>query len=75
MIVNFAYLLSDIGRLRDALSKEISLVQQAMELGEDGTPPHHWDQLVAVRGSLCDLKHNLRTLFSEFLNDILKFLA
>ncbi|KOB76573.1 putative 50S ribosomal protein L20 [Operophtera brumata] len=51
-------------RLRDALSKEICLVRQALEWGEDGTPPHHWDQLVAIRGSLCDLKHNLRTLFS-----------
>ncbi|CAH2054493.1 unnamed protein product, partial [Iphiclides podalirius] len=50
-------------RLRDALTKEICLVQQAMEWGE-GTPPDHWDQLIAVRGSLCDLRHNLRTLFS-----------
>lgn len=51
-------------RLRDALSKEICLVQQALEWGEEGTPPHHWDQLVAIRGSLSDLKHNLRTLIS-----------
>ncbi|KAI8437626.1 hypothetical protein MSG28_011882 [Choristoneura fumiferana] len=51
-------------RLREALSKEICLVKQALEWGEDGTPPHHWDQLVAVRGALDDLKHNLRTLFS-----------
>ncbi|CAG9112757.1 unnamed protein product [Plutella xylostella] len=51
-------------RLRDVLSKEITLVQQAMEWGEDGTPPHHWDQLVALRGALSDLKHNLRTLIS-----------
>ncbi|KPI94200.1 hypothetical protein RR46_06651 [Papilio xuthus] len=50
-------------RLRDALSKEICLVQQAMEWGEV-TPPEHWDQLVAVRGTLCDLRHNLRTLYS-----------
>ncbi|KAJ0172232.1 hypothetical protein K1T71_012205 [Dendrolimus kikuchii] len=51
-------------RLRDALTKEICLVKQALEWGEDGTPPHHWDQLVAVRGSLCDLRHNLHTLLS-----------
>uniref|UniRef100_A0A2A4JCC9 Direct IAP-binding protein with low pI n=1 Tax=Heliothis virescens TaxID=7102 RepID=A0A2A4JCC9_HELVI len=51
-------------RLRDALTREICLVKQALEWGEDGTPPHHWDQLVAVRGSLCDLRHNLHTLFS-----------
>ncbi|XP_075985070.1 uncharacterized protein LOC142982439 [Anticarsia gemmatalis] len=51
-------------RLRDALTREICLVKQALEWGEDGTPPHHWDQLVAIRGSLCDLKHNLHTLFS-----------
>ncbi|XP_023951372.1 uncharacterized protein LOC112055474 [Bicyclus anynana] len=51
-------------RLRDALTKEICLVKQALEWGDEGTPPHHWDQLVAIRGSLCDLKHNLRTLFS-----------
>ncbi|CAG4965945.1 unnamed protein product [Parnassius apollo] len=50
-------------RLRETLSKEICLVQQAMEWG-DGTPSQHWDQLVAVRGTLSDLKHNLRTLFS-----------
>ncbi|GBP38844.1 hypothetical protein EVAR_32360_1 [Eumeta japonica] len=48
-------------RLRDALSQEISLVQQAMEWGE-ATPTQHWDQLVAVRGTLSDLKHNLRVL-------------
>lgn len=53
-------------RLREALTKEICLVRQALEWGEDGTPPHHWDQLVAIRGSLCDLKHNLRTLFSKW---------
>lgn len=52
-------------RLRDTLSKEICLVKQALEWGDEGTPPHHWDQLVAVRGSLCDLNHNLRTLISE----------
>ncbi|CAH1636047.1 unnamed protein product [Spodoptera littoralis] len=51
-------------RLREALTREICLVKQALEWGEDGTPPHHWDQLVAVRGSLCDLRHNLHTLFS-----------
>ncbi|XP_063624082.1 uncharacterized protein LOC134796075 [Cydia splendana] len=51
-------------RLREALSKEICLVKQALEWGEDSTPPQHWDQLVAVRGSLCDLKHNLRVLLS-----------
>lgn len=51
-------------RLREALTREICLVKQALEWGEAGTPPHHWDQLVAVRGSLCDLKHNLHTLFS-----------
>ncbi|CAH0402391.1 unnamed protein product [Chilo suppressalis] len=51
-------------RLREALSKEICLVRQALEWGDAGTPPHHWDQLVAVRGALCDLKHNLRTLLS-----------
>ncbi|XP_014364211.2 uncharacterized protein LOC106715435 isoform X2 [Papilio machaon] len=34
-----------------------------MEWGEV-TPPEHWDQLVAVRGTLCDLRHNLRTLYS-----------
>ncbi|CAG9793408.1 unnamed protein product [Diatraea saccharalis] len=51
-------------RLREALSKEICLVKQAIEWGEEGTPPHHWDQLVAVRGTLCDLKHNFRTLLS-----------
>ncbi|CAG9567991.1 unnamed protein product [Danaus chrysippus] len=51
-------------RLRDALSKEICLVKQALEWGDEATPPNHWDQLVAVRGVLCDLKHNLRTLFS-----------
>ncbi|XP_034836060.1 uncharacterized protein [Maniola hyperantus] len=51
-------------RLREALAKEICLVKQALEWGDNGTPPHHWDQLVAVRGSLCDLNHNLRTLFS-----------
>lgn len=50
-------------RLRDVLTKEICLVKQALEWGE-GTPPHHWDQLVAIRGSLCDLKHNMRTLLS-----------
>ncbi|XP_041982709.1 uncharacterized protein LOC121735813 isoform X2 [Aricia agestis] len=49
-------------RLREALSKEICLVQQAMEWGEENTPSQHWDQLVAVRGSLADLKHNLRML-------------
>ncbi|KAM3961146.1 LOW QUALITY PROTEIN: uncharacterized protein ACR2FA_004696 [Aphomia sociella] len=49
-------------RLREALSKEICLVKQALEWG--GTPPQHWDELVAVRGSLRDLKHNLRMLFS-----------
>lgn len=53
-------------RLREALNKEICLVTQALEWGEEGTPPHHWDQLVAVRGSLCDLNHNLRTLFSKY---------
>lgn len=41
-------------------------MKQALEWGEAGTPPHHWDQLVAVRGSLCDLKHNLHTLFSKY---------
>ncbi|XP_045454509.1 uncharacterized protein LOC123663910 [Melitaea cinxia] len=51
-------------RLRDALTKEICLIKQALEWGDEGTPPQHWDQLVAVRGALCDLKHNLRTLFS-----------
>ncbi|CAH4027651.1 uncharacterized protein LOC123709458 [Pieris brassicae] len=51
-------------RLRDALTKEICLVKQAIEWGEDGTPAQHWDQLVAIRGALCDLNHNLRTLFS-----------
>lgn len=51
-------------RLREALTREICLVKQALEWGEEGTPPHHWDQLVAVRGSLCDLRHNLHTLFS-----------
>ncbi|XP_030030162.1 uncharacterized protein LOC115447293 [Manduca sexta] len=51
-------------RLREALTKEICLVKQALEWGEEGTPPHHWDQLVAIRGSLCDLKHNLHTLLS-----------
>ncbi|XP_049884987.1 uncharacterized protein LOC126379983 [Pectinophora gossypiella] len=51
-------------RLREALSKEICLVKQALEWGDEGTPPHHWDQLVAVRGALCDLNHNLRTLIS-----------
>ncbi|CAH0677825.1 unnamed protein product [Spodoptera exigua] len=51
-------------RLREALVREICLVKQALEWGEDGTPPHHWDQLVAVRGSLVDLRHNLHTLFS-----------
>ncbi|XP_046972252.1 uncharacterized protein LOC124538997 [Vanessa cardui] len=51
-------------RLREALTSEICLIKQALEWGDNGTPPHHWDQLVAVRGSLCDLKHNLRTLFS-----------
>ncbi|KAJ2954796.1 hypothetical protein O0L34_g3103 [Tuta absoluta] len=50
-------------KLRDALTKEICLVRQALEWG-NGTPPHHWDQLVAVRGTLCDLNHNLRTLIS-----------
>ncbi|XP_026761571.2 uncharacterized protein LOC113520437 [Galleria mellonella] len=50
-------------RLREALTKEICLVKQALEWGE-GTPPQHWDELVAVRGSLRDLKHNLRMLFS-----------
>ncbi|CAK1593894.1 unnamed protein product [Parnassius mnemosyne] len=50
-------------RLRETLSKEICLVQQAMEWG-DSTPSQHWDQLVVVRGTLSDLKHNLRTLFS-----------
>ncbi|CAK1545598.1 unnamed protein product [Leptosia nina] len=51
-------------RLRDALSKEICLVQQALEWGEEATPAQHWDQLVAIRGALCDLNHNLRVLFS-----------
>ncbi|XP_013186302.2 uncharacterized protein LOC106131677 [Amyelois transitella] len=50
-------------RLREALTKEICLVKQALEWGENATPPQHWDELVAVRGSLRDLKHNLRTLF------------
>ncbi|XP_053615587.1 uncharacterized protein LOC128678218 [Plodia interpunctella] len=50
-------------RLREALTKEICLVKQALEWGESATPPQHWDELVAVRGSLRDLKHNLRTLF------------
>lgn len=59
-------------RLRDALTKEICLVKQAVEWGEEGTPPHHWDQLVAVRGSLCDLKHNLTTLFSKYIIFIFK---
>ncbi|XP_063832364.1 uncharacterized protein LOC135081551 [Ostrinia nubilalis] len=51
-------------RLREALTKELCLVKQALEWGESGIPPHHWDQLVAIRGSLSDLKHNLRTLLS-----------
>ncbi|XP_059051765.1 uncharacterized protein LOC131846466 [Achroia grisella] len=50
-------------RLREALTKEICLVKQASEWGE-GTPPQHWDELVAVRGTLRDLKHNLQVLFS-----------
>ncbi|XP_072933401.1 uncharacterized protein [Epargyreus clarus] len=50
-------------RLRNALSREICLIRQALEWGE-GTPPQHWDELVAIRGSLCDLNHNLRTLLS-----------
>ncbi|XP_068619775.1 uncharacterized protein [Battus philenor] len=50
-------------RLREVLTKEICLVQQAMEWGET-TPPQHWDQLVAIRGALCDLRYNLRTLHS-----------
>lgn len=54
-----------IFRLRDALSKEICLVKQAMEWGEEGTPPQHWDELVEVRGSLCDLRHNLRMLIDK----------
>lgn len=58
-------------RLREALSKEICLVKQALEWGEEGTPPHHWDQLVAVRGALDDLKHNLRTLFSKYLSQFI----
>ncbi|VVC90115.1 uncharacterized protein LOC126970538 [Leptidea sinapis] len=49
-------------RLRDVLAEEIFLMKQAMEWG-DATPPNHWDQLVAIRGSLSDLKHNLSTLF------------
>lgn len=51
-------------RLRDAITKEICLVKQSLEWGQDGTPPHHWDQLVAIRGLLCDLRHNLHTLLS-----------
>ncbi|XP_045503825.1 uncharacterized protein LOC123700627 [Colias croceus] len=51
-------------RLREVLSEEICLVRQALEWGEDSTPAQHWDQLIAVRGTLCDLNHNLRTLFS-----------
>lgn len=50
-------------RLRKALTREIALVQQAMEWG-DGTPPEHWDDLVAIRGTLTDLKHNLCILLS-----------
>ncbi|KAJ8709181.1 hypothetical protein PYW07_009007 [Mythimna separata] len=51
-------------RLREVLSREICLVKQALEWGDENTPPQHWDQLVAVRGTLCDLTHNLHTLLS-----------
>lgn len=54
-----------VGRLRDALTKEICLIKQALEWGEEATPAQHWDQLVAIRGALCDLNHNLLTLFSK----------
>ncbi|KAL4703929.1 hypothetical protein ACJJTC_015376 [Scirpophaga incertulas] len=51
-------------RLREMLSKEICLIRQALEWGDTGTPPDHWDQLVAVRGTLTDLKHNFNALLS-----------
>ena len=51
--------------MRDTLTKEICLIKQALEWGDDGTPSQHWDQLVAIRGSLCDLNHNLGALFSK----------
>lgn len=65
--LSFKICIGNKNRLRESLTKEICLIRQALEWGDQGTSDEHFEAIIQVRGELLDLRHNLQVLIGKLL--------